>query len=241
MLKAEILKTLRRLGRATLSEIVKELPWQGIHSESVRRYLLEFKEAGLVYVLNADTGMPIYRLTKKGEDLVTFVISHVEEYGKVGWDHFASNPYLEELAEIAIELGIIEEKHGLLSIITTGCGELPSGRAVSGILCPNDHFVEVDGSTMPENITCPYCGERLKHVGQGKYVVAKMIKETVIDQILAIIDELDRKVSDRFGLPRINDWRPAMPHEGPFFMPARLARALWPNGWLRRVFFINPA
>jgi hypothetical protein len=94
---------------------------------------------------------------------------------------------------------------------------------------------------MPENIICPYCRERLKHIGQGKYVLAKMVKETVIDQILAIIDELDRKLSDRFGLPRVNDWRPAMPHEGPFFMPARVARALWPNGWLRRVFFINPA
>ena len=241
MLKAEILKTLKEEGRATLSEIVEKLRWQGIHPEVVRRYLLEFKEAGLVYVLSTDKGTPIYRLTKKGEDLVTLVIYHVEEFGKAGWNDFATDPYLEELAEIAIRLGIIEEKRGLLNIITTGCGELPSGRAVSGILCPNDHFVEIDSSAMPENITCPYCGERLKHVGQGKYVLAKMIKETVIDRILAIIDELDRRVSDRLGLPRINDWRPAMPHEGPFFIPARLARALWPKGWLRRVFSINSA
>jgi predicted transcriptional regulator len=238
VLKAEILKTLRRLSRATLSGIMKGLPWQGIHPEIVRRYLLEFSSAGLVRVLNSEEG-PVYELTKKGLNLVCFVISYIEVYGKVPRDDFASTPHLMELVHLSLKLGIIEEKRGLLSIMTTGCGELPTGRAVAGIICPNNHFIDVTGSTTPEYVVCPQCGERLKHIGQGMYVPANAVKETIFDWFSAVFYEVDRRISDTYGLPKINDWRPAMPHEGPFFMPARQARALWPNGWLKRVYSIN--
>jgi predicted transcriptional regulator len=237
MLKAEILKVLRKLGRATLSEIVRGLPWQ-IHPEIVRRYLSEFASNDLVLIVSSSP-TTTYELTGKGKRAVDSVINLVESLGRAKWEELVTDPYAEELVDLLLSLGVLEEKRGLISIITTGCGELPSGKAITCILCPNGHLMEVWKPMMPERISCPHCGERLKHIGRGIYVPEKAVKEDLVDWALAVISEFDRRVSEPLGLPRLNDWRPAMPHEGPFFMPARQARAFWPDGWLRRVRAIN--
>jgi predicted transcriptional regulator len=176
-LKAEILKTLRRLSCATLSEIMKNLPWQGIHPETVRRYLLEFSSAGLVRVLNSEEG-PIYELTTKGLNLVRFVISHVEEYGKVPWNDFASRSDFMELVHLSLKLGILKEVRGLISIITTGCAELPTGHLIAGIITPNN-FIPIDVKEPPLYVKSPY-GE-LKHIGKGIYVPRAIVKESPWD------------------------------------------------------------
>jgi len=163
------------------------MPWQGIHPETVRRFLLECEGHHLVSKAYFDA-TPVYELTKKGTQMVALVIEHVEQFGRVKWEEVASTPDIMELVNLALRLGILEEKRGLLSIITTGCEELPTYYVVAGVIGPHGNFIPLAGLQLPTYIPSPE-GE-LKHVGHGKYVPRNVVKENPWDYFPSIVGGL---------------------------------------------------
>jgi predicted transcriptional regulator len=175
MLKAEILKALKRMGGGSLADIVKALPWVNIHPETVRRYLLEFASAGLVYIESHDRGQPIYRLTGKGSGVVDHLIDPLLEFGQLKRHEIAVNDYIADLVDLSIRLGIVEEKHCLLRIITTGCGELQEAYFIAGVITRDGVFTPVEMEP-PAYISLPD-RRQLKHIGKGIYLPREMVKE----------------------------------------------------------------
>jgi len=186
MLKAEILKKLRELGRpSSLAEILRRLPWANIAHETVRRYLWEFAEHNLVQIIEVN-GVPYYRLTNHGFYMVDYVIKHLEDFGRVKWEEIVHNTYLSELVHLALELGVIEEKHCLISIVTKGCADIPTGYIVAGIITPENQFVPINLPEPPPFINSPTFG-MLVHVGSGVYVPKFMVRKSLWNYLPLII------------------------------------------------------
>jgi predicted transcriptional regulator len=186
MLEAEILEALYELKKPSgLAEIVKKLPWVNITHETVRRYLLEFAKHGLVKIVEVN-GVPTYELTAHGFNMVTYIIKHMDEFGNVRWEEIAYNAYLSELINLALKLRIIEIKRGLLSIVTKGCGDVPTNYFVAGIITPENQFVPVLLPEPPPLITSPNYGT-LVHVGGGVYVPKYMVRKSLWDYLPLII------------------------------------------------------
>jgi Fe2+ or Zn2+ uptake regulation protein len=186
MLKAEILKALYELKKPSgLAEIAKKLPWENIEPETVRRYLIDFVKHDLVMMMEVN-GVPTYQLTAHGVYMVTFVIKHLEEFGRVRWEEIANNAYLSELVNLALELGIIEIKHGLLSIVTKGCGDVPTSYLITGVITPENQFVPIDLTEPPPSINSPTYGI-LVHVGGGVYVPKFMVRKSLWNYLPLII------------------------------------------------------
>jgi Fe2+ or Zn2+ uptake regulation protein len=185
MLKAEILKALYELKKPSgLAEIIRKLPWENIEPETVRRYLIDFVTHDLVMMMEVN-GVPTYQLTTHGVYMVVYVIKHLEVFGRVKWEEMA-DPYLLELVNLALELGIIEVKHGSLSIVTKGCRDVPTSYLIAGVITPENQFVPIDLTDPPPTINSPAYG-MLVHVGGGVYVPKYMVRKSLWDYLPLII------------------------------------------------------
>jgi hypothetical protein len=179
MLKAEVLKLLKNLGKpADLATIVRELPWAGIHPETVRRILLDFEAQKLV-AKTMDVNGPVYSLTRIGLEMYT-LITHVETYHRTKPEELYKSGFTPYIVDLALQTNIIQQKHGQITRVTTGCIDLPAGTIINGVLCPNDHYITVEGK--PLTLKCPVCGIQLQYL-EGKYVATQNIKNPVISAL----------------------------------------------------------
>jgi hypothetical protein len=198
MLKAEVLKLLKTLDKAELATIYRELPWVGIHPESVRRILLGFEAQKLVARTMGIYG-PVYSLTRLGLEMCA-LIAHVETFYSTKIEELYKSGFTPDIVNLALRTNIIEQKHGLISRVTTGCADLATGAIVSGVFCPNNHFITVEG--WPLMLTCPVCGVKLQYV-EGKYVAIQNIKNPIISAVEGWLQTRPRLLDWLANRPRL--------------------------------------
>lgn len=169
MLKMETLRALKRGGRALmLAEIMKDInsKWTEIHPETIRRYLLEFKEENLVE--KDENG---WYLTAVGGEVLN-VAEEITAYGYLSPKKLPQGTYY---AKLALDVGILKRWHGTISAVIPGCGGIPTTLAASGIACSCGEFVP---TVDQEQVHCTRCGRA--YAKQYRVNLSELVKDSIV-------------------------------------------------------------
>lgn len=168
MLKMETLRALKRGGRALmLAEIMKDInsKWTEIHPETIRRYLLEFKEENLVE--KDENG---WYLTAVGGEVLN-VAEEITAYGYLSPKKLPQGTYY---AKLALDVGILKRWHRTISAVIPGCGGIPTALPAGGIVCSCDEFVP----TVAREQVCTKCG--MKYNRQYRVNLSELVRDSFV-------------------------------------------------------------
>ncbi len=157
MLKAKILKVLKESDQApTLAEVVEKVSFANINPTTVYRILVDFEKAGVV--LKFSTVTPRYALTELG-GRIEAELKDFDDWGQKRWEEIPWRK--QELIHLMLKLGVIEEKRGMVKMITLGCGysEEIDMKIVPCPVCSN--LIPVQGQSSRDQVRCQECGTEL--------------------------------------------------------------------------------
>jgi len=171
MYAKSIIKLLAEHGRQSIYSIAKAL---GVSEGSIYPSIVALRREKAVSMDNQLTEFG-WRLYQAIQAVGEMGVNQGEFVRRFGLDVAKALKRLKIIEDVTI----IDEKE-----------DLPKGLPVKGVICPHDHWIPVEEAGWPTYLTCPECGEELKHMGNGTYVPRCMTKESPLEFLPILVGGL---------------------------------------------------
>jgi len=190
MYAKSIIKLLAEHGRQSIYSIAKAL---GVSEGSIYPSIVALRREKAVSMDNQLTefGWRLYQAIQAVGEMGVNQGEFVRRFGLDVAKALKRLKIIEEKPQVYVERKLWDPPNENKDVtIIDEKEDLPKGLPVKGVICPHDHWIPVEEAGWPTYLTCPECGEELKHMGNGTYVPRCMTKESPLEFLPILVGGL---------------------------------------------------